>query len=194
MMTVENVYGKYFQKSKLFLYPLLKIRQGISIVPVQTYMRWLDMYELGDCKLICVYHKRSDDEYKRFEEKHLLSNPLFYDYFLLPDNMVAYVFDFSEHIHDYYKIAHGKYSELSSNFKFKVINFFSSNPIHSAYVDSYLYPDKHFNLYSELLNCNIELLMEVGELCSTPDIDQETLISKAILLEIEDNSLHLLKQ
>jgi hypothetical protein len=27
-----------------------------------------------------------------------------------------------------------------------------------------------------------------------PDIDQETLLSKPILLEIEDNSLHLLKQ
>jgi hypothetical protein len=192
-MELDNVYDKYYQKSRLFLYPLLKIRQGSSIVPVQTYMKWEDMYELGDCKLVCVYHNRKDPEYRSFEEKYLLSNTLFYDYFLLPDNMVAYVFDLSEYSYDYRMIALGKYSELTSQFKFKIINFFSSSPYQSAYVDSYLYPEKHYYTYADLLNCDVELLVNVGQLCSAPDMDQETLLSKPIYLEIKDNSIHLSK-
>lgn len=193
-MDVKNVYEKYFQKSKMFLYPILKMRQGSSIVPIQTYMAWQDMYELGDYKLICVYHNRKDAEFKAFEDKHLLSNQLFYDYFLLPDDMVAYVFDLSEYSHDYRLIALGQYSELSSEFKFKVINFFSSNPHHAAYIDSYLYPERHYYTYAELLNCDVDILVNVGQLCSPPDFSQETLLSKPMEVRIEDNSLHLSKQ
>lgn len=193
-MDVKNVYDKYFQKSKMFLYPLLKIRQGSSIVPVQTYMAWQDMYELGDYKLICVYHNRKDAEFKAFEDSHLLSNQLFYDYFLLPDDMVAYVFDLSEHSHDFRLIALGQYSEVSSEFKFKIINFFSSNPHHAAYIDSYLYPERHYYTYAELLNCDVDILVNVGQLCSPPDFSQETLLSKPMEVRIEDNSLHLSKQ
>lgn len=193
-MDIKNVYEKYFQKSMMFLYPLLKIRQGSSIVPVQTYIAWEDMYELGDYKLICVYHNRKDPEFKSFEERFLLSNQLFYDYFLLPDNMVAYVFDMSEHSHDFRLVALGQYSELSSEFKFKVINFFASNPHHAAYIDSYLYPERHYYTYAELLNCDVDLLADVGQLCSPPNLKEETLISKPIEVRIEDNSLHLSKQ
>ena len=193
-MEIKNVYGKYFQKSMMFLYPLLRIRQGSSIVPIQTYLAWEDMYDLGDYKLICVYHNRHDQEFKKFEEKFLLSNPMFYDYFMLPDNMVAYVFDFTEYSRDFYKVANGVYSQLSSEFKFKVINFYSGNPHNAAYIDSYLYPEKHFHQYSEILNCDVELLVEVGELCTPPHMESETLISKPIILELSDNCIHLLKQ
>jgi len=193
-MDIKNVYDKYFQKSLMFLYPLLKIRQGNSIVPIQTYMAWEDMYELGDYKLICVYHNRKDSEFKSFEERFLLSNKLFYDYFLLPDDMVAYVFDMSEYSHDFRLIVLGQYSELSSEFKFKVINFFASNPHNAAYIDSYFYPERHYYTYAHLLNCDVELLVSVGQLCSGPDIGQETLISKPIKVTIEDNLLHLSKQ
>lgn len=193
-MDIKNVYEKYFQKSKMFLYPLLKIRQGNSIVPIQTYMAWKDIYELGDYKLICIYHDRKDPEFKSFEERFLLSNQYFYDYFILPDETIAYVFDLSEYSHDYRLIALGQYSELSSEFKFKIINFFSSNPHHAAYIDSYLYPERHYYTYAELLNCNVDLLMSVGQLCSAPNLQEEILISKPIQLKIEDNSLHLSKQ
>lgn len=193
-MNITHVYNEYFQKSKMFLYPILKIRQGHSIVPVETYMCWQDMYELGDCKLICVYHNRKDDDFKSFEKRHLLSNPLFYDYYQLPEDMVAYVFDFSEHSHDFRKVTLGKYSQLSSEFKFKIVNFFSSNPFQAMYMDSYLYPDNHFYTYADILNCDVEMLMEVGELCSPPEINHETLISKPLEFKIEDKSLHLSKQ
>ena len=193
-MSLDNVYKNYFQKSKLFLYPLLKIKQGASIVPVQTYIRWVGSYELGECKLVCVYHNRDDKEFKEFEKRFLIGNELFFDYFLLPSKMVAYVFDFSNHPHDYRKICLGKYSELSSDFKFKILKFFNLNPYNHAYVDSYLYPEKYFGLYSDLLNCDMELLIKVGELCSPPDMNEETLLSKPIHLVITDNCLNLSKQ
>jgi hypothetical protein len=193
-MDLDNVYKNYFQKSKLFLYPLLKIRQGASIVPIQTYIRWISSYELGECKLVCVYHNRDDKEFKDFEKRFLIGNELFFDYFLLPSKMVAYVFDFSNYAHDYRKICLGKYSELSSEFKFKILKFFNLNPHNHAYVDSYLYPEKYFGLYSDLLNCDMELLIKVGELCSPPDMNEETLLSKPIHLVITDNCLNLSKQ
>jgi hypothetical protein len=193
-MGFTTIYRRYFQKSKLFLYPLLKIRQGSSIVPVETYMRWEDKYELGDNKLICVYHNRSDAEFKTFERDKLLANELFYDYFVLPEDMVAYVFDMTEHSRDYYKIANGRFSQLSNEYKFKIIRFFSGNPHHAKYMDSYLYPDQYFSEYAELLNCTVELLEEVGELCTPPDMDKETLLSRPIVLDITDNCLHLLKE
>jgi len=41
------------------------------------------------------------------------------------------------------------------------------------YMDSFLFPEKYFNIYSELLGVNEEVLMEVGELCTKPDMEKE---------------------
>jgi hypothetical protein len=57
-MVINSIYRKYFQKSKIFLYPLLDIRRGTSVVPEETYVAWDDKYAPEDMKLVCVYHHR----------------------------------------------------------------------------------------------------------------------------------------
>jgi hypothetical protein len=37
-MVINTLYDKYFQKSKIFLYPLLGIKRGINIIPQETYL------------------------------------------------------------------------------------------------------------------------------------------------------------
>ena len=43
-----GVYTEYFQKSKVFLYPLLEYRKGLTHVPKQTYCAWEDVYSIED--------------------------------------------------------------------------------------------------------------------------------------------------
>ena len=54
-MVINALYKKYFQKSKIFVYPLLDIRRGTQIVPSETYLSWNDLHNPEDKKLDCVY-------------------------------------------------------------------------------------------------------------------------------------------
>ena len=44
-MKIQSLYRDYIQKSKLFLYPLLDIKRGVSVTPTETYMAWKGKYE-----------------------------------------------------------------------------------------------------------------------------------------------------
>ena len=52
---MTGAYMQYFQKSKIFLYPLLDIRKGEEFVPVETYIYWDGLYDESDYKYICIY-------------------------------------------------------------------------------------------------------------------------------------------
>ena len=69
-MAINALYVKYFQKSKIFIYPLLDIKRGSSVVPVETYVSWDNHYTPEDMKLICLYDIRTDDEYKTIVEQY----------------------------------------------------------------------------------------------------------------------------
>jgi hypothetical protein len=47
-MVINALYKKYFQKSKIFIYPLLDIKRGTQIVPSETYLAWNDLYSPED--------------------------------------------------------------------------------------------------------------------------------------------------
>ena len=70
-MGISALYTKYFQKSKIFMYPLLDIKRGCSVTPIQTYFEWDGHYTAEDMKLIAVYPIRDDQEYMNFM-KHIL--------------------------------------------------------------------------------------------------------------------------
>jgi hypothetical protein len=67
-MAIVSIYRKYFQKSKIFLYPLLDIKRGTNIIPTDTYVSWNTGYSPEDMKLICTYHTTNDNEYLIFEK------------------------------------------------------------------------------------------------------------------------------
>jgi hypothetical protein len=188
-MALNSIYKRYFQKSKVFLYPLLGIKRGVSVVPVETYICWQGYYTSEDMKLICVYDIRKDDEYKFFEKNTLLSHNRLSDYVKIGSQAVL-TFDFSDLSDDWSHFINGKYSKLNIKLKQKILDFFDKYSGNYAYMHSYLIPEKYFNNYAELLDVDAEILIQVGELCSKPDLDKETLVLEvANLGSIEENNL-----
>lgn len=188
-MALNSVYRKYFQKSKVFLYPILGIKRGVSVVPVETYINWKGYYKSEDMKLICVYDVRTDDEYKNFEKNTLLSHNRLSD-FVKVNNQAVLTFDLSDLGDDWFHFINGRYSKISMNLKQKILAFFDKYSGNYAYMHSYLIPEKYFNNYAELLGVEPEMLIQVGELCTKPDIDKETLILEpADLDSIDENKL-----
>ena len=74
---IENLYGKYFQKSRSFLYPALGIRRSSNISPTGTYLSLEGKIDPEDMRLIVVYKVTKDEGFKVFEKQMLLTNPLF---------------------------------------------------------------------------------------------------------------------
>jgi hypothetical protein len=69
----------------------------------------------------------------------------------------------------------GKYSHIDNNTKNEILGFFANNPSNRNLINSYLNPENYFKSYAEYLNVPVELMLEVGELCSIPDLEKETL-------------------
>jgi hypothetical protein len=192
-MALNSVYKKYFQKSKVFLYPILGIRRGVSVIPIETYISWEGYYNSEDMKLICVYNVRTDDEYKHFEKNTLLNHNRLNDYVKVNDKLIL-TFDLSDLNDDWFHFINGTYSKISLNLKQKILSFFDKYSGNYAYMHSYLIPEKYFENYAELLNVDVSMLIEVGELCTKPDLEKETLIMEvADLGNIDEKLLNLSK-
>jgi len=192
-MALNSVYKKYFQKSKVFLYPLLGIKRGVSVIPVETYFGWDGYYNSEDMKLICVYDIRTDDEYILFEKNILLKHNRLCDYIKVNSQAIL-TFDFSDMENDWFHLINGRYSKISLELKQKILGFFDKYSGNYAYIHSYLIPEKYFNNYAELLDVEPEMLIKVGELCSKPDTAKETLVIEiADLDNINEKLLNLSK-
>jgi hypothetical protein len=188
-MALNSVYKKYFQKSKVFLYPILGIKRGVSVVPTETYISWKGYCNSEDMKLICVYDVRTDDEYKNFEKNVLLNHNRLNDYVKVGNQLVL-TFDLSDLSDDWFHFINGKYSRISMNLKQKILNFFDKYSGNYAYMHSYLIPEKYFSNYAELLGVDQEMLIQVGELCTKPDMEKETLfLEPADLGNLSENKL-----
>lgn len=171
------------------MYPLLGIKRGGSVTPIETYIAWEGICEPHEAKLVCKYHLRNDPEFLLFEKEKLYGNKLFYDFKQLDDNIGAYVFDFSCYKQDWIKIIDGNYSELSYQYKKQIENFYGKRDPNYAYVESFLYPLKYYNIYAELLDVNVELLQEAKQLCSKISLEKETLKAQIKNLEIKTRTL-----
>jgi hypothetical protein len=187
-MAIESLFKDYFQKSRIFIYTLLEIKRGSSVTPIETYISWDEHYSPKDMKLMCLYHLRDDIEFRNFEKEKLLKNKYFYDFKQVDDNKGVYVFDFSEYKKDWDKLLLGKYSQLSIFYKKKVENFYGKRDSNYAYVESFLYPEKYYAMYAEMMLVKESLLREVGELCSKIDFEKETLTIKIKDLQLNSKS------
>jgi len=189
-MIIDSLYRNYMQKSKVFLYPLLNIKRGVSVTPIQTFMNWKDKYCFTDSMLITQYHMRDDSDFRLFENVKLLGNKRFHEFHLLNDGTGAYVFDFKDLEDDFWKITIGKYSQLSANSKKQILDFFKNHPSHHTYLSSYLYPERFHTMYSEILDVKLEVFKQVHELCSLPDLNAETLDAKILINNNNQLNLH----
>ena len=185
---MKKLYREYFQKSKVFLYPLLGIKKGVRFVPVQTYISWNDIYPKDKNKLLCFYtvEEKWIKEFEMFAELFLTTNVLFDEMHKIGDLDFLYIFDLSTYKRDINKFKIGKYSKFTKRTKEIIMNFFGETGAISEYIESYLYPDFYYEDYSEMLNVKIEDLKEVGELCSLPDLEKEDFKKDlAVLQEIK---------
>jgi len=182
-MAINALYKDYFQKSRVFLYPLLGIRRGASVIPEITYISWEGNITPGDTKLITIYPKRADKEYLNFEKHVLVNHSRASDFIELNDKQLMITFDFSDIKEDWEHFLNGRYSQMNVKLKRSIRDFFDKNSANYVYIDSYLFPEKYFQLYADLLNVKLDLLKEVGELCSKPDLEKETLVAEVMNLE-----------
>jgi hypothetical protein len=193
-MALNSVYRKYFQKSQVFVYPLLGIKRGAAYVPKATYVAWEENEITSeDMKLVCVYENDGSNTFDVFVKNVLLKHPRLFGYVKPNPNTTVFTFDLSDLVVDWDNFLNGKYSKINLNLKEKILNFFDPQSGNYQYVKSYLYPEKYYNEYAELLNTDVELLKSVGELCTKLDLVKETLqLEIANLGCIEESAVNLL--
>ena len=133
-----------------------------------------------------LFLKQDKEKIQTFEEMMLISNPLFVEKIQIKDYNI-YIFDLEIYQNDYFNFILGKYSKLSNVLKKAIKSYYGENSAEYKFIESYLFPEKYFEVYAKLLDINVETLVNLGELCDPCDIEKETL-----KIPVED--LELLKK
>lgn len=181
---INELYYKYFQKSKAFLYPLLGIKKSSNFSPLNFYIAFEGKIEPDDMKLICSFKPDDSEGFSIFENKVLLTNPLYVETIKLPDQWL-YVFNYEIHKNDWFNFLLGKYSKFTPTLKNAVKSYYGESSKEYKYIQTFLYPEKYRDTYAKLLNVSVKLLNEVEELCDPCDLEKETL--KISMEKLEDN-------
>jgi len=173
---IKELYKRYFQKSRSFLFPVLGIKKAAPFVPLQTYLTWDDQYSLKDRNLIATYKKVEGRAWDTFMVETLLGNEMFNEYYETEEeDVIAVCFDLNFIEADYVNFLEGKYSALSKILKRKIRDFHGYDTPEWAYMETYLFPDKYITVYSKLLAVDEEHLKFTGQLCNIPDLEKEKL-------------------
>lgn len=170
---MNGIYTGYFQKSKVFLYPLLGIRKGARFVPENTYVCWGDTYTEKDYKLICLYSVDDITRFEEFEDQVLRSNKHYDCDYELDNKLFAYVFDLSDFESDYNLFLKGLYSRLSNNTKNKIIKFFGGIGEIAECVNGFLNPKGYHEGYAKHLGVSVKVVAQTFEVCTPPDLIKE---------------------
>lgn len=182
---IDKLYGKYFQKSRSFLYPALGIKRTAAIAPSGTYISLEGKVEPDDVKLICTFKDDPSEKFKNFEEQMLLSNPLFIEKMKIKDYNI-YIFDLEIYQNDFFNFLLGKYSQLSPVLKRAIKNYYGETSAEYRFIETYLYPERFFDDYARLLNLDVDIIKSVGELCDPCDMEKEILKIPVESLEISN--------
>lgn len=173
---IDKIYGngKYFQKSKSFLYPVLGIKKSSVTSPLDTYVAIKDRLGPEDMKLVVVFRDDGSDGFRAFEKQMLTGNPLFDQGPLEFEGLKYYLFDLTPYKADWFNFLLGRYSRLSPLLKRAIREYYGEKSPEWVYMETYLYPDKHFDRYAEILDVDESILRATGELCDPCDLDKET--------------------
>ena len=187
------VYTRYFQKSKVFLYPLLGIKKGYKHVPKNTYVIWHQFFDKNDYRLMAVYDNDNSLEYKVFVDTVLKPLHAYHDKFKISESKDLFLFDMARHKHDFDCFYDGRFSQMTVEAKRRIKNYFGSVGRISKYISSFLDPEEFHDDYAEAFNVSHELIQDVYEVCSKPDIDKETFREKTLEVpfDLSDISISL---
>ena len=171
------VYTTYFQKSKVFLYPLLGIKKGAKFIPADTYICWDKLFTKDYRKYILVYNEERTENYLKFEHNQIKRNIYYYSSYNIGE-MNIYIFDLSRKAHDFDMFINGFYSKLSIEAKNSILNYFGNVGRISEYINSFLNPEDYHIDYAQALGVDLKLIKEVYEICTPPNLNKESLKQK----------------
>lgn len=177
----ERTINVYFQKSQKFLYPLVGVGSK-SYLPVQTYVS-SENYSKDDCRLIAVFQPSKKEEedgdqetnYEYFAEHFLKANRHFEDQLKIAKGKEVFIFNLENYAQDWLYFLEGKYSFFSEKTKRKILKFYANCKYSRQYMDSFLHPSEYFDSYAVLLDIDVSILEEVGELCDPVDLKKENI-------------------
>jgi hypothetical protein len=169
---------------------MIGIRKGTVYPPIETYIALKGKVGPEDMMLVVLYEKNESEGFQAFEKKMLLNNPMFTSKLETKTHSV-YLFNFQMHQNDWFNFIMGKYSKLSSGLKNAIKLYYGDSTKGYMYMESYLFPQKHFDKYAELLNVDVDVLKKIGELCDGCDLEKETLVIPVDEFVILDKSRNL---
>jgi hypothetical protein len=181
-MSIAYIYPDYFQKSRVFLYPMLGF--GFKSVPVEfkTYMMIEDPTGQDRSLLAIDFFKdkieegRSNASFEEFFIKKVMTNERFLNSELINEHTVRAVFDLSDIKEDVKHVKNGNYSKIAELMKRKLTFYYPLNHANRPFIESYLYPNWYIKIYANLLDVSEKLLQEVGELCDKPNFEKEHVV------------------
>jgi hypothetical protein len=183
---ITDIYRKYFQKSYNFLYPLLGLRKHKTHKPLQTYVEWENVCDISSRKLVCVFKILDTPEWKRFEKEYLITHSMLDHCVPLDNDTIAYVFNFNSKKEDYDAFCNGQYSKFSIDSKKILSNYYGIHTPEWVFMESYLYPEKYFKKYAEILMIDVDILKKVGELCEKYDPVKESCLKSQPEMQVNN--------
>lgn len=178
---ITALYAKYFQKSKTFLYPFLSIPKNAPYAPAGVYVSWEGMFTTQDQKLAVLFKHEDNLEFQDFLITYLYNNPLFVEERSTSHGHRIFVFSLKNYSEDFQHFLDGKYSQFSNKSKKIIRNYFGETSSEYRFIDTYIYPERYYELYAKLLNVEASVLEEVGELC-----DKYNPVKEELKIIVED--------
>jgi hypothetical protein len=172
-----TIYKNYTQKSRMFLYSILGIPRGAIFIPVESFLSLKDIYQINDCRLICLYNQCNSDDFEIFSEQVIKKCKLFEKTIKISENECLFIFDFKQYKYDWNQIINGRYSRITYDFKWKILSFYRLNKINQTLIKKILFPNDHFNEFASYFGVETELIKDVGELLDCPNFEREELNS-----------------
>ena len=80
------------------------------------------------------------------------------------------------------RFAIGAYSQFSLETKISILDFFGKRSKMAMYVQGFLSPEDVHENYASFLGIDIENIQDIYEVCSSPDLEKETLLDNNYII------------
>ena len=169
---IESVYPNYFQKSRIFLFPLLGIPRGVSTI-ASTYIS-CNLFTEDQYMLLVTIDSSKIRDYTILKE--LLTSPKQKHFVRIVKNEKGedvFIFNLAVYKKDIEFFLKGQYSKISETTKKIIMSYYKDGSPRIEYIRSFLYPHEYHKEYATLLNVDLSLIAEINELCSPPNFEKE---------------------
>jgi hypothetical protein len=190
---MDTYYTKYFQKSKVFLYPLLQLsnRKHDTEHPFESFTHVENaendlefLYSLVDPTVILrfKFDRSNDTEDSRkiwnigIFDRYSKSNRIVKKYFSEDMSEIVLVYNLFDLKEDYDLVIAGRYSKISDKAKQRILTYYGEYTPEGKIVSYMLNPERHRKAYAEQMGIKVSDLNPNGEITPMLDLLQETLL------------------